>query len=85
MENKKVIQKLYYQEGMSIEKISQLWGLKKPEIDKIINENKDFIIASNTNKFRFRKINSSEIKKYSNNVSMIKEEFLDSFLLQKYF
>ncbi|MFW6047656.1 MAG: hypothetical protein ACOCP4_07740 [Candidatus Woesearchaeota archaeon] len=64
MENKKIIPKLYYQEGMSIEKISQLWGLKKAKIEKMINENKDYIISSNTNKFRIRKIKSSEIKKF---------------------
>ena len=65
MEKKKLSQKLYFLEGMSIDKISSLLDLRKSEVEDFIKQQDNFQIKNGQGNYEFRLLREGAGSKYS--------------------
>ena len=65
MEKKKLSQKLYFMEGMSVDKISSLLDLRKSEVEDFIKQQDNFQIKNGQGNYEFRLLREGAGSKYS--------------------
>lgn len=65
MEKKTLSQKLYFLEGMSVDKISSLLDLKKSEVKAYVKQQNDFQIKNGQGSYEFRVLTEGAGSKYS--------------------
>src|SRR6056297_1623348 len=75
MDNKTLSQKLYFLEGMSVDKISSLLDLKKSEVEAYVEQQDDFQIKNSQGSCEFRLLREGAGSKYSDGNYI---EFLNS-------
>lgn len=79
MDKKTLSQKLYFMEGMSVDKISSLLDLRKSEVEDFIKQQDNFQIKSGQGNYEFRVLKGDSISKYS---AANYKPFFDSILDQ---
>ncbi|RCW53412.1 hypothetical protein [Halanaerobium sp. ST460_2HS_T2] len=79
MEKKALSQKLYFLEGMSVDKVSSLLDLRKSEVETYVSQQDNFQIKSGQGNYEFRVLKGGSISKYS---AANYKPFFDSILDQ---
>jgi len=65
MEKKTLSQKLYFMEGMLVDKISSLLDLRKSEVEDFIKQQDNFQIKNGQGNYEFRLLREGAGSKYS--------------------
>ena len=81
MDNKTLSQKLYFLEGMSVDKISSLLDLKKSEVEAYVEQQDDFQIKNSQGSCEFRVLTRDAISKYSINYRPFFDSMFDQSLI----
>src|SRR6056297_210702 len=81
MDNKTLSQKLYFLEGMSVDKISSLLDLKKAEVEAYVEQQDDFQIKNSQGSCEFRVLTRDAISKYSINYRPFFDSMFDQSLI----
>ena len=81
MDNKTLSQKLYFLEGMSVDKIYSLLDLKKSEVEAYVEQQDDFQIKNSQGSCEFRVLTRDAISKYSTNYRPFFDSMFDQSLI----